>query len=136
MKHIVRSIGAILAGILVGAVLSIATDTILEQTGIIPSIAEQMANGSPTWFLILAIIYRTIYTVFSCYLGARLAPNYPMRHAIILGVIAFLANLGGTIGMWSLGQHWYPIILTILALPSALVGGRLVAKQNSKEKLT
>lgn len=126
---LLKSLGAILAGIIAGAVLSTVTDALIEATGIVPGLADQYANGSPSWFLILAIIYRSLYTVLSGYIGARLAPVYPIRHAVILGVIAVLANLGGTIAMWSHGQNWYPIALTILAFPSAWWGGKLFVKQ-------
>ncbi|MDB4978112.1 MAG: hypothetical protein JWM56_298 [Candidatus Peribacteria bacterium] len=112
-----------------GAVLSTLTDSIFEHTGLVPGIAEQKAHGSPAWYLSLAIIYRSIYTVLSGWLSARLAPNNPMRYAIILGIIAVLANLGGTIAMWSIGQHWYPIILTVLAFPSAWLGGKLYVRR-------
>ena len=128
MKTVLRGIAAIVAGVLIGAFLSILTDTILEQTGIVPSVADQMANGSPTWFLIAATIYRCFYTVLSGYLGAKIAPSHPMRYAIALGCIALLANFAGVIAMWSLGQNWYPIILTILALPCAWYGGRLATQ--------
>lgn len=123
MKNIFRGIAAIVVGILLGAILSIATDMVFEMSGLVPPIAARAANGSPTWFLIVAIVYRSIYTVLSCYAGALVAPNHHMRYAVALGIIAFAANLAGTIGMWSLGQHWYPISLTILAIPCAWLGG-------------
>jgi hypothetical protein len=127
-----KSIIAIIAGILVGAILSVATDAILENTGVFPSFADQQANGSPTWVLVVATVYRTIYTILSGYVGAKLAPSHPMRHATILGVIALLANLGGGIAMWKLGQHWYPMLLTVLALPSTWLGGKLYLHQKAK----
>ncbi len=125
LKTLLKSIGSILAGMILGAVLSITTDTILETTGLFPSFAEQQANGSPTWLLLWATLYRTIYTVLGCYLCARLAPNNPMRHAIILGILGFIANIAGGIAMWHLGQHWYPIMLAVLSLGAGWVGGQL-----------
>ena len=127
-----RSVAAIIFGIVAGAVLSILTDTILEQSGIAPSVADQLENGSPTWILILATVYRSIYTAVSGYLGAALAPSRPMRHAMILGGIAFVANLAGGIAMWEYGQHWYPAALAVLAIPSALYGGKLHMKKNAR----
>ncbi len=129
-----QSFLAIVVGILVGAILSTVTDAAIEIAGFVPRVADQMAHGSPTWFLIVAIAYRTIFTVLSCYLGARLAPSNPMRHAVVLGVIALLANLAGTIAMWKHGQNWYPVILTLLALPSAWAGGWLRMEQLHKTR--
>lgn len=122
---IFQSIGALLAGMLTGAILSVATDAILENTGIFPTLAEQQALGSPTWLLLWATLYRTIYTILGCYLAARLAPSKPMRHAMILGVLGFVANIAGGIAMWDLGQHWYPIALAVLSLIAGWVGGKL-----------
>ena len=132
LKTILRGIAAILAGIVLGAILSILTDLAFEKTGLVPPVAEQMANGSPTWFLIAAIIYRSLYTVLSGYIGALIAPSHPMRYAVVLGCIALLANLAGAIAMWSLGQNWYPIILTILAFPCAYWGGSLFMKRSAE----
>ncbi len=122
-KKIFQSIGALLAGMLLGALLSIGTDTILESTGIFPSLAEQQAMGSPTWLLLWATLYRTIYTFLGCALAARLAPSHPARHALILGVMGFVANIAGGIAMWNLGQHWYPIALAVLSLVCGWAGG-------------
>lgn len=125
---IFRSIGVIFLGIAIGAILSVATDFILENTGVFPSFAEQQANGSPTWLLLWATLYRTIYTILGCYVAACLAPNHPMRHAMILGILGFIANIAGGIAMWHLGQHWYPIALAILSLGAGWVGGMLAKK--------
>lgn len=126
---IFRSIGALLAGMLTGAILSVATDAILENTGIFPTLAEQQALGSPTWLLLWATLYRTIYTILGCYIAARLAPSKPMRHAMILGVLGFVANIAGGIAMWGLGQHWYPIALAVLSLMAGWIGGKLVSQK-------
>lgn len=126
---IFRSIGALLAGMLTGAILSVATDAILENTGIFPTLAEQQALGSPTWLLLWATLYRTLYTILGCYLAARLAPNTPMRHAMILGVLGFVVNIAGGLAMWDVGQHWYPFSLAVLSLASGWMGGKLVAQK-------
>ena len=81
-----RSIGAILAGFVVIVVLSTGTDFILESTGVFPSFKEQFEqNVYPMSMLIVATIYRIVYSVAGCYVAARLAPNRQMMHAMILG---------------------------------------------------
>lgn len=66
-------------------------------------------------------------------LTALLAPTRPMRHALAGGVLGVLANLAGLIATWNagpqFGPHWYPIALTVLALPSAWAGGFLRERQ-------
>lgn len=130
-KNLLKSVGAILLGIVVGAGLSTLTDIVLEAVGVLPSFQDQITKGLYIWWLLaLAILYRTIYTIFSGYLTAALAPNKPWVHVWIIGGIAFAANLAGTILTWGkgLGPEWYPITLTILAFPSVWLGAKLKLK--------
>lgn len=128
-KNFFKGVGAILVGVLVGAVLSIVTDLILESTGVYPSMQQQATSGGfhIWWMVLLAIVYRTLYTILSGYVGAWLAPSHPMRYAIALGIIAFAANILGLIVTWNqnLGPAYYPIVLAVLAFPAAWYGGKL-----------
>jgi hypothetical protein len=72
--HTLRSIGALLSGFLVGAILSLGTDVVLHATGIYPPWFQNMST--PLWML--ATAYRIVYSVLGCYIGARLAPDRPM----------------------------------------------------------
>jgi len=77
--------------------------------------------------LVLALAYRSIYAVAGGYVTAMLAPNRPMRLAIILGIIGVVVSILGAIATWGkeLSPHWYPIALIITALPCAWLGGKL-----------
>jgi hypothetical protein len=81
----------------------------------------------------LATIYRTIYGVAAAYTTARLAPNQPMIHALVLGVLGLAASIAGAVAMWSklptLGPKWYSVALVALALPTAWLGGKLYLMQ-------
>jgi hypothetical protein len=120
-----RSIGAVFAGLLVTVILSNGTDALLHATGIFPPLGHPMSNG----LFIFATAYRTVYAIGGCYLAACLAPDRPMRHALILGIIGMVLGLVGTIATWNAGPEfgpkWYPLALVLLALPSAWVGGKL-----------
>jgi hypothetical protein len=122
--HLLRSVAAILAGIVAGIVLSLGTDALLRATGILPALDEPVSDA----LLFLATVYRTVYGAVGSYVTARLAPSRPMMHALVLGILGVIANLAGAIAMWNhpvaIDHHWYPIALTVLALPSAWVGGR------------
>ncbi len=125
IRNIFKSIGALLTGLVIGIALSIGTDVLMEVTGVFPSYAEQAAGGMHVWWMLaLALTYRLIYQVLACFIAAKLAPSRPMLHAMILGGVAFIVTLMGTISMWSLGDHWYPISLTVLTLPCSWLGGR------------
>jgi hypothetical protein len=71
-----------------------------------------------------------IFSTFGCYLSARLAPNRPMKHAIILGVIGVVLTIVGLIAMWDIPPRWYPVSLIVLTLPAAWLGGKLATKEN------
>jgi peptidoglycan/LPS O-acetylase OafA/YrhL len=121
-RSIPRSIGAVLAGFLATAILSIATDLAMHGTGIFPPEGQPMSNG----LFVLATVYRTIYTIAGGYITARVAPNRPMTHAWVLAVIGVLAAIAGTVATWDkgpeFGPKWYPIALVVLAIPSVLLG--------------
>ena len=120
-----RSIGALVAGLVVGIVLSLGTDAIMHVTGIVPPSGQVMSNG----LFGLATTYRVIYSVLASYVAARLAPDRPMWHALVLGVVNLVVSLIGTLVTWNkgpaFGPHWYPLSLVLLALPAAWLGGRL-----------
>ena len=126
MKNpIFKSIIAILAGFATGIILSIGTDIILEQTGIMKT---QPFSDNPMWLIAIVVFYRTVYNVTGCYVTARLAPNRPMLHAMLIGYIGLGLGIAGAIVMWDVPPHWYPIALIVLTLPSAWLGGKLVEK--------
>lgn len=128
-RRIGRTIGALVAGLAVGLALTLGTDAILHATGVFPPFGQAMSNE----LFALATVYRVIYSVIASYVAARFAPDRPMWHALVLGVINLLVSLGGTVGTWNrgpeFGPHWYPISLVVLALPAAWLGGRIYASR-------
>jgi len=128
---ILRSIGAIVGGISVGVILSTSTDKIFESTGIMKI---DPFDGNPTWLIMLVVTYRTIFNVAGSCLTARLAPVKPMKHVMIIGMIGLVFSVAGTIVMWHIPPHWYPISLDLLALPSAWFGGKIAIKKNINQQ--
>jgi len=120
---IVRSAVAVLAGLAVVVALSEGADYVAMKFGHL-----SFDGPDPTVPFAIATVYRFLWGVIGGYTTARLAPERPMLHAIILGGIGFVLALAGCVMMWKLGNHWYPIALVITALPSAWLGGKLEAK--------
>jgi len=123
---ILRSILAVFVGIVAGIVLSLGTDVVLHLAHVFPPWGASMVGYDGA--LLLATIYRTIYGVVGSYLAARLAPNRPMMHAIVLGILGFAVSIFGAVATWNagpaFGPHWYPVALVVLALPTAWLGGK------------
>ena len=128
-RHILRRIGAVLAGLILIIILDTGLDVIMHATGIYPPWFQPMATG--LW--LVALGYRTIDSIAGCYLTARLAPDRPVAHALILGCLGVVFSTIGVIATWSkgpeFGPRWYPIALMIIALPCALIGGTLRQRQ-------
>jgi hypothetical protein len=124
-RHVGRSILALLAGIVLGIVLSTGTDFALHAMGLAPApnLPERWSNN----MLLLATAYRSIYGIIGAYVIARLAPNRPMGHALLAGALGLVVSILGVAATWSstVGQHWYPIALAMTALPTAWIGGKL-----------
>lgn len=129
-SNILKSIGAILAGMVVGAVLSVITDFGLEKMGIFPSPDQGLFIW---WMLLIALIYRGAYTILSGYITAILAPGNPLKHAIILGIIGVVVTILGSAANWDKSAAWYPIALILITLPCTWLGGFLAInlKRNS-----
>lgn len=130
-RRVLRRIGAVLAGFLVIAILDTTIDLIMHKTGIYPPWFQPMRAS--LW--LLAISYRTIDGIIGGYVVARLAPDRPVAHALVLGVIGFVLSTAAVIGTWNkgpeFGPKWYPLTLVAIALPCALIGGLLRARQLS-----
>ncbi len=125
-----RSVGAVVAGALVGIILSISTDALLHLVGVFPPLGQPADDGP----LALATAYRTIYGVAGAFITARLAPHRPMLHAMVLGTLGLIASAAGAAATWNkgpaFGPHWYPVALIVLAIPTAWAGAKLYMKRS------
>jgi hypothetical protein len=124
-RRLARSIAAVVCGLLVVVVLSLATDQVLHTLDVYPPWGQPMHD---TGLNLLALAYRIPYAVVGSYIAARLAPRAPMRHAMAVGVVGLVISLAGAIvaiTQYDLGPHWYPIALVLTALPCAWLGGVL-----------
>ncbi len=86
-----------------------------------------MSNG----LFALATVYRTLYGVVGSYVTARVAPDRPMGHALVGGVIGLALSILGAVVTWNkdLGPHWYPLALIATAMPAAWLGGKFRVMQ-------
>jgi hypothetical protein len=126
-RNIPRSIGAILAGFVFVFTVTLVTDQLLHMTGVFPPWGASMVGYDAA--LLLATAYRIVFGIAGSYLTARLAPDRPMKHALIGGFIGLVLSIIGAAVTWNrgpaFGPHWYPLALVVTALPTAWVGGKL-----------
>ena len=129
-RRTLRSVGAVLAGLLLIVVVSTATDAVLHATGVFPPAGQPMADA----LFLLATAYRVVYGVAGGYIAARLAPDRPMAHALALGGVGVVVSTAGAMATWNAGPEfgpkWYPLLLIATALPCAWAGGRLLGAQS------
>ena len=123
-RSVGRSMAAVVAGFLVVVVFSLGTDQVLHMLNVYPP------WGQPMWEVgdnLLALGYRSVYTILGGYVTARLAPSNPMRHVLILAAIGLVVGVVAAIGTipMKLGPAWYPIALALTGPVFTWLGGKL-----------
>ena len=124
-----RSAIALAAGLLAGVILSLGTDQILHVLKIYPPWGQTMSDG----LFLLATAYRVVYTILGSYIAARLAPDRPMWHAMVLGVVGLVVSIAGAVATWNtqppIGPHWYALLIAAISIPCAWLGGMIRERQ-------
>jgi hypothetical protein len=119
MKNILKSIGAVIAGLVFIGISHTAMDAILEGAGVLPKGHLNVGAG----LIVLVIFYRAVLSLVGCYLTARLAPKNPMMHSLMLGGIGTVLSAVGAIitADMNIGPAWYAWSLVVIALPIAWI---------------
>lgn len=128
-KETLKSIWAVFAGFAATGILSMLMDLVLQKTGVMKT-DPFVAN--PVWLIATIILYRTIFNTFGFYVTARIAPDKPMKHVLILATICIVLSLGMLVVMWNIPPRWYPVSLMLLTLPAAWLGGKSAQKVRAK----
>jgi hypothetical protein len=125
-----KSVWAVVAGVLVIIVVTTLVDIALHAAGIYPPMDQPISDR----LALLATSYRIVISIGGAWLTARLAPGKPMKHAMILGCVGAVLGLVGVVATWNLGlgPRWYPIALVVLAVPQCWIGGRVHEMQSGR----
>src|SRR3954471_10564201 len=115
-----RSIIAVVVGLLSVIVGTTLVDILLHVIGVYPQMPQPLDDR----LAVLATAYRVVISIAGAYLTARLAPNRPLHHAMLLGYCGVVLGLVGAVATWNLGlgPHWYPVMLVVLAIPQCWAG--------------
>jgi hypothetical protein len=118
-----KSILAVVAGVIFIIVVTTIVDILLHVAGVFPPMDQPIDDKLSA----LATSYRVVISVAGAWLTARLAPSKPMKHAMILGYVGVALGLIGVVATWNLGlgPRWYPIALVVLAVPQCWAGGKI-----------
>jgi hypothetical protein len=131
-RRLWRSTGAVFAGLVAIVILSTLGDVVMHATGVFPPWGQPMSDS----LFLLATAYRIVFSIAGCYLTARLAPDRPMQHALVLGVIGIVISGAGAAATWNrgpeFGPHWYPLLLVGVSLPCAWLGGVLYRAKHTE----
>ena len=79
----IRSIWAVVTGVLVIIVVTTLVDIVLHATKVVPPMSQPINDA----LALHATSYRIVISVGGAWLTARLAPDKPMKHAMILGLV-------------------------------------------------
>ena len=122
----IRSVGAVLAGLVTVVAGSSAIDAILHATGIYPAGPNMAAS-----LYVVAVAYRSAIQIAGGWITGRLSPRNPRAHVAVLAGIGTVGALGGVAAATdgTLGPLWYPLMLLVLAIPTVVAGGRLAGRQ-------
>jgi len=125
-----RSFWALVAGVAFIIVVTTLVDIVLHMAGVYPPVGQPMNDA----LALLATAYRIPISIAGAWLTARLAPEKPMKHALMLGVVGTALGLVGVVTTWNagLGPRWYPLALAVLAIPQCLAGGRIHEMRSGK----
>ena len=128
MTHTARSILAVIAGLIFIFAVTTIVDVVLHVTGFYGPWTQPLTDNQSA----VAFAYRIVISIAGCYLTARLAPQNPMKHALILGAIGVVLSALGAAVTWNrgLGPHWYPLSLVVISIPCAWVGGKIAAARS------
>ncbi|MCI0552436.1 MAG: hypothetical protein L0287_15910 [Anaerolineae bacterium] len=136
-KSILQSIGAVIAGYIVSAILTAITIAALGALFPESYTAENIA------WVVFNVIYGCAYAVIGGYVVARLAPARPFTHAAVLGVLMaiFAVITGYAVSVtppspeYANQPGWYYPMLAITVLPSILLGAWLYVRGANKYTL-
>jgi hypothetical protein len=118
--NILRSIGAVAAGLLTIVLLCVLTDALLVTMHLLPS--PDAHHPYALVSLGVVIFYCTVYTLVGGYVTARLAPTRPVAHAVVLGMLGMALSTLGTMHSWQIGNGWNAITLVAEGIPLCWLG--------------
>lgn len=114
-----------IAGFLLTGALALGADLLLIR--LVPGAFDAAGGVESPLILVIMLAYVFVFATFGCYVCGRLAPRAPLKHALVLGVLALVLNIIGAVLKWKLTPAWYHVVALLIPMPSAWIGGQIAA---------
>jgi hypothetical protein len=139
MNPVLRSILAVIAGIIVGNILIFGVQMLSvffypTPPGLDPTDTEAMKEwiaSLPPGALLFVLAAYAVGTFGGAWLAARLAGRAPVLHALFIAVFFFSASVVNLSKYQPAHPTWFVIANLGLFVPVAWLGGRLVTKRQA-----
>jgi hypothetical protein len=134
MKKNLKSIGAVVAGVVTISILSGVVSAILTKAGVFPD-GKLPLHGS-LLVIISMLAYQAVIYLAGCLVTAKLAPSNPVKHVLILGGLGAALNLLSGVGLAmkeDAAFFWFYLGLATLSLLAAWFCVKLYTAQASKK---
>ena len=127
-----RSVGAVLAGMAIWAVLWIGTNA-----GLAAGFPETIVAGEPLTSLamLLSLIgLSVVYSIGAGYVTALVAARREVAHAAVLGAVQLGLGIYFEVTSWALLPVWYHLTFLVLLAPANVGGGWLHARRSQSQE--
>jgi hypothetical protein len=125
-----RTILAIIGGLFVTLGLAVGRDELVRLAARASFSVSEMDTGSG--LLMFIFIYTFVAGVAGGYSAASLAPDRPKIHALVLGFLGVTVSVPSTVKLWSAAPAWYHVLLLLLMVPAAWIGGEIEERGRPK----
>jgi hypothetical protein len=129
-----RSVLAVLAGIVVLTAASFAIEALanpLIMRAFPHTLQNEAALNQNVPVKLFTIAYSTLCVVAGGYAAATIARRFPVRHAVIMGVIQVALTLAAMLKFYGHAYLWVWIAGIALTVPAAAWGGAIRARQSA-----
>lgn len=118
-----RSTVAVVTGFVLIVALAFGADLVLRSA--MPDAIDAAGRVESVPVLLLISAYMGLFIAFGCYVTARLAPDRPMRHALILGGLGLASTVAGSVAGWGTQPDWWHVLSVVTVMLWAWLGGRI-----------
>lgn len=113
---------AVVAGITISKILTVAAHLLLHHFGLLPAISNPDFTLNT---LLLALAMHSLFAVAGAVVTASLAGDQARKACVVLGTKEAIIWVLGLILLWKTYPAWFNLAKALLGIPLALLGGRI-----------